>query len=546
MTSRSFISALVVFAAAALFAANAAAQASVSKPKPKLGPAKVTISKETTYLTGPLRSDGWIDFATAINEHCSKGVTRENNAAVLFWQAAGPKQIAVTARGEFFRQLGIDVPPDVGDYLSDLFEYLPRRNEHPNAPADEYVWEAGIVKQLDVAKSRPWTAAEFPVLAGWLNVNRAPLELISACAKRPRYFQPVIVEAGNPMWNSDLITELNASRSAVDILRIRAMQRLAQGKTDDGWNDLMTCHRLAHLLAQRPNFVKALIAIMLEQSASDGDVEFLRHATQTPAQLMRHRRDLAELSAMPPLRSTVFGERLSSLDFLRWLAGGDAEARNLSSGFVLVDEFKETREKLLADKRVDWDVVFRACNIEFDEMEKILQLPGELRQREELNRRERLESDAAKRVNDPAVLANLLGPRGTSAEVSQRLADVLLGSSGIGSFSGLASARIAVTAKSQLTDFAIALAWYHMDHKSYPKMLSELAPRYISAIPNDPYSDRAYIYQPQDGGYLLYSVGRNGRDDHGANAIADHLKQFEGETDPDKLPDDICIHSPKE
>ena len=44
---------------------------------------------------------------------------------------------------------------------------------------------------------------------------------------------------------------------------------------------------------------------------------------------------------------------------------------------------------------------------------------------------------------------------------------------------------------------------------------------------------------------MLYSVGRNGRDDHGRNANADRLKEFEGETNPDKLPDDLCIRGPK-
>jgi hypothetical protein len=60
------------------------------------------------------------------------------------------------------------------------------------------------------------------------------------------------------------------------------------------------------------------------------------------------------------------------------------------------------------------------------------------------------------------------------------------------------------------------------------------------------FSQRDYIYRLQDGGYMLYSVGRNGRDDHGRNALADHLKEFEDVMDPDKVPDDLCIRSLKE
>ena len=54
------------------------------KPEQEKKPApKFTISKETTYVTGPLDKYGYIDYETALNERMSKGVTRETNANVL-------------------------------------------------------------------------------------------------------------------------------------------------------------------------------------------------------------------------------------------------------------------------------------------------------------------------------------------------------------------------------------------------------------------------------------------------------------------------------
>ena len=50
-------------------------------------PTKFTISKETTFVTGPVDKDGYIDFAAALNERLGKGVTAENNANVLIWKA---------------------------------------------------------------------------------------------------------------------------------------------------------------------------------------------------------------------------------------------------------------------------------------------------------------------------------------------------------------------------------------------------------------------------------------------------------------------------
>ena len=159
-----------------------------------------------------------------------------------------------------------------------------------------------------------------------------------------------------------------------------------------------------------------------------------------------------------------------------------------------VNRLKETRNKLLADHRVDWNTVFRAYNAEFDKTEKILQLPGDYRQREELKRVDEIAHDSAKRVNDPTVLKKLLAPEGTGTEISKRLADVLFASDEVGGFAGIASTRNAVVAKSQLTDFAIALALYHRDHSTYPKKLAELAPRYIATVPKDPFlNTRLYL-----------------------------------------------------
>src|SRR5262245_11644877 len=61
---------------------------------------KFTISKQTTYVTGPLTKDGTIDYAAALHQRLSQGVTPESNANVLFWKATGslpgrlPKRLA--------------------------------------------------------------------------------------------------------------------------------------------------------------------------------------------------------------------------------------------------------------------------------------------------------------------------------------------------------------------------------------------------------------------------------------------------------------------
>jgi hypothetical protein len=67
-----------------------------------------------------------------------------------------------------------------------------------------------------------------------------------------------------------------------------------------------------------------------------------------------------------------------------------------------------------------------------------------------------------------------------------------------------------------MTLLAFALAGYRADHMGkYPPTLAELAPAYIDVLPKDPFTDGDLHYKSDGEGYLLYSVGPNGKDDGG-------------------------------
>src|SRR5262245_31255046 len=68
-------------------------QQEVGDKPPKQVKPRFTISKETTCVKGPVDKDGFIDYATALHERLSNGVTPENNANVLLWKAMGPADL---------------------------------------------------------------------------------------------------------------------------------------------------------------------------------------------------------------------------------------------------------------------------------------------------------------------------------------------------------------------------------------------------------------------------------------------------------------------
>ena len=106
------------------------ASAADDAPRPVARP-KIAISKETTWIEGPLREDGYVDYVAAVNRHYGKGVTPQNNAAVPLWRAIGPGELEEEFREPFFRHLGMEPLPEDGKYLERLEDYLER---HPDTP----------------------------------------------------------------------------------------------------------------------------------------------------------------------------------------------------------------------------------------------------------------------------------------------------------------------------------------------------------------------------------------------------------------------------
>jgi hypothetical protein len=72
-----------------------------------------------------------------------------------------------------------------------------------------------------------------------------------------------------------------------------------------------------------------------------------------------------------------------------------------------------------------------------------------------------------------------------------------------------------------MSQVAIALAAYRAEHGAYPTQLAQLRPKYLAAVPEDPFSNGPLRYKRTEAGYVLYSVGFNGNDDGGANRDSD-------------------------
>ncbi|MBI3410736.1 MAG: RNA polymerase sigma factor [Planctomycetes bacterium] len=236
--------------------------------KPKKPKARFTISKETTRVTDAPDPDGYIDYEAILNERLREGVTAENNANVLLFQAIGPHPQKVNMPGTYFHLMGILAPPDKGDYFVDVLTH--HRNVLNPELTNDKIKE--IKDRLERAASRPWKAKKYPHLAGWLTANERQLALATQAAQRSRYYSPMVTKKGEvppPGLVSALRPGVYSCTELIQALIARAMLHLGEGRADAAWKDLAACHRLGRHLATGPTLLEGVVGVTLETAAMD-------------------------------------------------------------------------------------------------------------------------------------------------------------------------------------------------------------------------------------------------------------------------------------
>ncbi|MEX1097537.1 MAG: hypothetical protein WED34_15940 [Planctomycetales bacterium] len=464
------------------------------------GPPRFTISKETTYITEPLRADGLPDYAAALDAMASEGVTPENNAAVLYWQAFGPAEVDPALRAEFFAKLGMPVPPAAGDYIVTESAFAAERDRLSAGSASAAPGGTTLdvlFEQMDRG-DEPWLPADAPLLAEWIQRNEKPLALIVEGTRRTHYYRPVIAppdDGHSPLGNDTLLAVAQHSRGVARLLSNRATQRLAEGDVEGAKDDLIACHRLARHIAQGASLIEWLVGVAIDAMARHGDTVLAQRGGLSSADATEYRERLADLPPFPPIADKFDRyERFFYLSVVLYVAHDGAEGLEFDQG-------------ALPMSLVDWDVALLEGNEFFDSLADAARAPTAADRRMRLDELDRGLRQAAK---DAAMPTRLVADRSGLA------ADMLLANFLPGHTVAVKSGERTLM-ETDLVQLAFALAAYRADQGEYAPALADLAPKYIAAVPDDLFSGKPLIYRPtEDGsGYLLYSVGQNEIDDGG-------------------------------
>ena len=478
---------------------------------------RFTISKETTYFTGPVDKDGYIDYEAAINERLGKGIKPETNAAVLLVKAFGPIHYGLRMPARFYKMLGIAEPPEKGDYFIDPSRYVKETLKlEGNKAEDEFE------NELKLAGKRVWTAEQHPRVAAWLKANEKSLASAIEATRRKDYFMPIITSREDENHGDLLGTDLDFPQEFRHLgwaLAARAVLRIGKNECDGAWQDLLACHRLARLAARGPSEIESIVGWATEQIAIEADLAFVDSSKLDAIQFKKCLSDLQALPPMPDFTNTAdLFCRCEFLDTVMWtnrLGLWYLEQLGATTLSKPPSELQERFQKHALDD-ADFDPALRAGNHWYD------RIVAAMRQKDRKQRAKQLSDIEAdfKSLKKAIVEGGFVKVLGNPKQQGELVGDLVAGLI-LQAFIRWPELLDRGMQSQRNLQIAFALAAYQRDNGKYPPLLAALVPKYLAKIPDDLFTEKPLIYRPTENGYLFYSLGPNGQDDAGRGPADD-------------------------
>jgi len=450
----------------------------------------IIVGPDTTYFTSPLRADGSVDYAAALNDRDSQGVETANNAACLLLRIRDPDQQdaeALARRATMLRLLDINLQP--GEEI--VWQNWPGV-AHP-LPADDPA-NPGFVDRFSRAAAQPWSASEMPELAAWLKTNGPALDIVAQAVRRPRLFLPIVLPPGESSLIHANSTELDKWRKFVDALCIRAMLRFHDGDASGALDDLLAVRKLGNLLPQFSSIISFPVACGMWTEACPPTWLILHRGQLSRKQLAQFTADELAIGPFPVVSNRV-GER-SRCDFLSYVQQKASEM----------------------DKNPDWNRILRFGNRYFDELFRDRSALSPTQRDTELEALDEKNAELEKTY----FAADWNGPTGRPAWLlqmasesrdaySDRFAKMALSVALVSFRNAEHSARRSNEQWDWTACAGAALAVYRLDHGLYPDALEALVPKYLPHLPDNT-SPNSVVYERHGDGYIIRNARKYSAD----------------------------------
>ena len=341
---------------------------------------RIKIDRETTFLTGPLRTDGTVDYPAGINGRMKQGVAPEHNACVLLCEAMRPLK-AWEMPPEYFQEIPRTPPPRDRSYV----RYLAAEVADPLTDAERQRVE--LILTFIEDDPRPWTRSEFPEVAKVLDGDDEPLKTVAAAAKRDRFYSPIMTRGLDDVDPLPLVAAMDPMTTQmpymVHSLRFRAMLNLGEGNQEAAWKDLLACFKLARLIGMGPSKIHAQRHYMLEELNCAAMEVFIRETDPSAVQAKRYLDALRSLPSRARLSEKVdLFERCACLDSLLVIRANqegaiaylDCEPGLAAAGKMVNLFWKDA---------IDWNKTLRIANRYYDRLVESLEKSNAAQRHEE-------------------------------------------------------------------------------------------------------------------------------------------------------------------
>jgi hypothetical protein len=285
----------------------------------------------------------------------------------------------------------------------------------------------------------------------------------------------------------------------------RAMHRVDSGDALGAWEDLQAVHRIARHTARGATTSETLEGFGIEGAACRGDVALLEFARLSADDLRRFSADLDKLSPLASISDRIDGyHRFLYLDCVTALARDPAFAGTPGSkkrfGF-LNDGFQPSS--------VDWNSILKWGNAEFDKLVIAARTRDSKKRRQIVDEiDEKFEAQIEKRGKGIRFLSRRIS-------ATEAVRDAIFAFS-FPAVTNMGNSQQSVEARFPATRLAFAVEAFRADHGKYPTEITEVAPKYLPAVPTDPFrANASLIYKKLDTGFIVYSVGEDQSDDGG-------------------------------
>jgi len=330
------------------------------------------ISKETTYVTEPLKSDGkQVDyFAAWEQETYPENMATEENGYRLIVQHLGTAADASPSHSvQISHKLGLgagEFQPDMafeepGGFLQDHVSSGDFDRALIEGPAGDTASPRDPFAVLEDRLYRPWTLDDLPMMEAWLAENGPAMDLIGEAVGKPAFHIPLATDDNPGGLISQLLPEMQQTRSFARMLQVRAYYRVGTGDVDGAIDDVVACKRLGRHVGHGGPLVQLLVSIAIEGIADSIGVAGSVDHPPTKQQLQRLVDELNDLPPKPDFDKALLFERYAALDVLQTMARDKKWVlpTTMPSGLGL-----------------DWNVIARRVNENYDSIPTAGDWPG--------------------------------------------------------------------------------------------------------------------------------------------------------------------------